>query len=504
MMSEQPNTPGKPETTEIATIDRDITKTPFGRTLRNEDDTLLTRGAGKGLKIYDELERDPHVSAVVSKRKLAVVARNWDITSASDAPLDLQAAELVRENFDALQLDRITQDLLDATLKGFAVGEILWAVDGNRIVARDIVPRDQRRFVFDTDHQLHMLTRSNLISGEPMPERKFIVHSVGAKDGSPYGLGLGSKLFWPVFFKRNGLTFWLTFADKFGSPTAVGKYPRGTLKPDQDKLLTVLQALAQDAGVVIPEGMIIELMEATRTGSTDTYERLLRYLDEQISEAVLGETMSTSAQGAGLGSGQANVHNEVRIELAKADADLLSDTLNNTLVRWLVDFNFSGAGYPKFYRNFDKQEDLAQRAERDTKIYGLGYEPDEQYILDTYGPGWKKRAPGANPFGGMPGGFPAFAEAPGTQRTLNRDHQAALADAAESLAGDWQQLVGKRVEDLVAMLEETGDLATFRERMDALLGTEPPADVVEAFARAGFAAHLIARGKAPAGNGDDA
>jgi len=30
----------------------------FGKVLLNTDDTLLTRGAGKGLKIYDELRRD--------------------------------------------------------------------------------------------------------------------------------------------------------------------------------------------------------------------------------------------------------------------------------------------------------------------------------------------------------------------------------------------------------------------------------------------------------------
>jgi phage gp29-like protein len=250
-----------------------------------------------------------------------------------------------------------------------------------------------------------------MVEGEALPERKFIVHSVGGKDGSPFGQGVGSRLFWPVFFKRKGIGFWLIFADKFGSPTSVGKYPAGASLADQQKLLDALDAIAQDAGVIVPEGMRIELLEAKRSGSIDTYEKLARYMDEQITLAVLGETMTTIAQAAGLGSGLADVHNDVRKELAQADADLLSDTLNATLVKWIVDYNVPGAAYPKVWRSFKETIDLNARADRDTKIKGLGFEPDQNYITETYGPGWKKRAAPspAAPLGGL-ASQTAFAE----------------------------------------------------------------------------------------------
>ena len=48
-----------------------------GGILRNEDDTLVSRGGSKGLKIYDELKRDAHAGAVLAKRKLAVTSRPW-------------------------------------------------------------------------------------------------------------------------------------------------------------------------------------------------------------------------------------------------------------------------------------------------------------------------------------------------------------------------------------------------------------------------------------------
>lgn len=501
---------GQPIQQEIASIARDFNKVTFGTILRNDDDTLLTRGGGKGLKIYDELERDPHAYAVLQKRKLAVISRAWDVTPANDEPQAVQAAELVRQALDRIKFDRICFDLLDATLKGFSVGEVMWEIEDGLILPKDVLARDQRRFVMDIDGQLRLLTREAMQQGIELPQRKFIVHRFGAKDGSPYGRGLGSLLFWPVMFKRQGITFWMVFADKFGSPTALGKYPNGASQQDQAKLLQALQAIAQDAGIIAPEGMVIELLEAARSGSVDTYDRLVRYMDEQISKAVLGETMSTTASAAGLGSGQAQVQDGVRLETSKADSDLLSSTLRETLVQWIVEVNMPGAPVPSVYRNFAEPEDLVKRATRDAQIFALGYEPTEEYITETYGEGWVKKAapPSPPPGGGLFTGLldgdpeadpedPAFAEGD-PRRAFNRDVQDALVLASESISEEWQKLLGKRVEDLYSLLDETGDLVMFRERMNELLSTAPSEQLQEAIARAAFAGHVIGRGKAQA------
>lgn len=500
MATKPPKAPQTPDLNEIASVDKDPNLIQYNNILRHEDDTLLTRGNVKSYKIYDDLERDAHAGAVLDKRKMAVTSRPWEVNAASDDALDVAAAEMVRAAFKGMQFDKLCEDLLDGTLKGFAVGEVMWEVRDGMIVPREVIPRQQRRFVFTLTNELRLKTRQKMMDGEPVPERKFIVHTYGGKDGSPYGLGLGSKLFWPVWFKKQGITFWLTFADKFGSPTALGKYPNGATKDEQGKLLKALGAIAQDAGVIVPEGMVIELLEATRSGTVDTYEKLCRYMDEQISKAVLGETMSTTAASTGLGSNQAGVQNDVRKELAERDAKLLCETIKRTLVRWMVDYNTPGARLPDIERDFDEAEDLTARAERDTKIGEMGFEPTEQYILDTYGEGWvKKAAPSAPPALGMPpaqGAPVMFSEGTtvATGRDFNREAQDALVLAADSLAGAWNKTMRKRVEDLQAVAEQTGDLAQFRERLADLLDTPPPAELVESLARANFAAHLVGRG----------
>lgn len=514
---------GKPILQEIASIERDIHRVFFGKVLRNEDDTLITRGHGKGLKIYDELKRDAHAGAVLAKRKLAVTSRRWVVQAASKSAADVKAADLVRGALQHLRFNHIRKRLLEATLKGYAVGEVMWEVRDGLVLPERVIARDQRRFTFLTDGSLRLLTRENMIEGEELPPRKFIVHRRGAEDDSPYGTGVGGMLFWPVFFKRNGITFWLTFADKFGSPTALGRYPTGSDAGEQNKLLAALQAISQDAGIIVPQGMEVELLEAARSGSVDTYEKLVRYMDEQVSKAVLGETMSTTAAATGLGSNQADVQNDVRLEVAMDDADELDETINDTLVKWIVEFNMPGAGLPKVETEFPEQ--MAKRAVRDKVLVDMGLEPTDDYVEETYGEGWKKKAAPA-PMLGFGGAAPGEPQPPGADletdpnaaeppdpaddaefaeggkpmqaaRGFNAARQAALVQGADALAGKWPVVMKKPVEDLLAMLEQTGDLQQFRDRMADLLVNEPDEKAVETIARATFAANIVGRGLAP-------
>ncbi|PMB01364.1 hypothetical protein CEN49_27755, partial [Fischerella thermalis CCMEE 5273] len=193
-----------------------------------------------------------------------------------------------------------------------------------------------------------------------------------------------SKLYFPVWFKRQGISFWLVFCDKFGMPTAVGKYGQNATSADQKKLLDALRAIAQDAGVIIPEGMDIALLEASRSSTSDLYERLVRYMDEQISEAVLGETLTTNIGAIG-SKAASETHNGVRLEITRADSDLLSATLNETLCKWITELNAPAANPPKIWRLFEEEEDLEKRSKRDKTLFDMGYKLKPDAVKEIYG-----------------------------------------------------------------------------------------------------------------------
>jgi phage gp29-like protein len=346
----------------IATARNDITIPFYSDVLQPLDETLLTRGGGKGLALYAEVERDTHAHAVLEKRKLALIAREWTIEAASDEPLDQAAAELIESILSGLPFDRICRDLLDATLYGFAISEIAWVREGRAIRPDRIITHDPRRFVFDADWRARLLTREQPSKGIDLPERKFLVHRFGVKGNNPYGLGLGSKLFWPVLFKREGVAFWLTYLEKFASPTPVGKYPQGTLPADQDRLLNSLQEMVQSGAIVVPLGTELAFLEATRAGNAE-YEKWCEYWDTQMSLCVFGSTLATDTQGQGSRSAS-ETHKEAEEQIIDSDADLLSDTLRDTLFRWIIDYNLPGAQAPALRRKRMKnavQQELLRR-----------------------------------------------------------------------------------------------------------------------------------------------
>jgi phage gp29-like protein len=332
----------------IAHARNDITIPQFTTVLRPTDAVLMTKGGSQGLALYDEIERDPHAYAVLQKRKFALVGREWSVEAATDAEADQQAANIIEDILSELNFDQLCLDLLDATLKGYSVAEIIWTRRAGRIVPERIVAHDPRRFVFDEEWRPRLLTTANLMDGEPLPDRKFITHRFGVKGNDPYGLGLGSRLFWPVLFKREGIAFWLTFLEKFASPTPVGKYPMGTLPSDQDRLLQSLENMVQAGAVVVPIGTELSFMEATAKGQV-SYESWCHYWDTQMALAVFGSTLATYVEGQG-SRAASETHKEGEEQIIDADSDLLSDTLRSTLFQWLVDFNLPGAAPPLLRR----------------------------------------------------------------------------------------------------------------------------------------------------------
>lgn len=451
---------------EIASARRDPTQGVYAGTLAPQDATLAQRGGHQGVRIYDEIERDPHAYAVLMKRKLALVAREWTVEPASDDPADEAAAGLVREELARIDFDGLTQNLLDATLKGYAVTEIVWQIRDGRVGLGVLHPRDQGRFRFDVEGRLRLLTRENMLTGERLPARKFIVHRFGDKTGDPYGLGLGMRLFWLVFFKRQIHAQWLVHLEKFASPTVLGKYPLGMPEDAQNQLLQSVTSIAQSTGVTVPMGTEVHLLEATRVGG-DSYENALRYLDEQISECVLGETLSTNLRGGG-SLAAAEVHQDIKDEVVEADADLVSATLNDSLLRWLIDFNMPGANPPTVWRRRPANEDAeAQQRKVNAEVLGLldriGYElGDGEELRRLTGLASIRRKPSA-PSGGQAPANPATAFSETRERTVDAD----LADQLETVAGD---ITDGLLDNVRRLVGEATSLEDLRERLLTLYG----------------------------------
>lgn len=488
----------KPEQNEIATTrdGRDITRGYVdGLPLLPNTDKLLQLKGGGDLRIYQEVQRDEQVKACFEQRIRAVVSRPWEVIPGGDKRIDKQAAEFIDGQLKRISFDSVTEKMLYGVFYGYAVAEALWAVEGSQIVLDKIKVRDRRRFGFAPDMSLRLKTSSNPL-GEILPNKKFWHFATGSDhDDEPYGLGLAHWLYWPVFFKRSGVKFWLVFLEKFGMPTALGKYPGGTPKPDQDKLLEALQAIQTDSAIIFPEGMTAELLEATRGGTAD-YTALYDRMDAAIARATLGQTASTQGTPGKLGNDE--LQGDVRDDIVKADADLVCMSFNATIVKWLVEWNFPGAALPQVWRKCEDEEDANTTAERDSKIAQMGFKPTLKYIQDTYGGEWVEGAP--SPAGGIGAGGDGaqFAE---SAATAGRDGIDDLVDAAMS---EWQADLAPAAEAIQALMDESaakGETAEqFLARLPALLKAGGPLSIDGKLTQAAFAARLAGEAGIPSGD----
>ncbi|GHT57988.1 hypothetical protein AGMMS50233_11290 [Endomicrobiia bacterium] len=102
----------------------------------------------------------------------------------------------------------------------------------------------------------------------------------------------------------------------------------------------------------------------------------------EISKAVLGQTLTTEVGDVG-SYAAASAHNLVREDLASADRRRISAAFNR-LAQVYTFYNFGGEVIPPLFQ-FVKDEDLQTgRAERDTKLYGMGWRPKKTYISREY------------------------------------------------------------------------------------------------------------------------
>lgn len=498
---DQKKPPLPPLDSEVASQAQDPFSTVFMGILRTNDPLLLERGlqGSEAHELYRDLGRDGKVFSGLQKRKLAVLSRPYTVEPQFDSAAGRTDAAIVSDILKGFSFDKLCGALLNALLVGWQPAEIVWTVKdvqtagGRRqLVVPERVPRrSHRRFVYVQDEgkpfELRLLARSDMQRGIAVPDRKFIVHRLDAEDDNPYGTGLGLQLYWPVFFKRKGVLAWTKFLDRFGLPIPWGKYPTSATPREKGTLFDALRAVSNDGMIMTPEGTMIELLESKLSGSATPHQAHTEFMDDWIMEVILGQ--SPRGKSGGALAAASNEREDVRLDLSQADSDLLSETLNGTLIRWICELN--GLEPCLVYRRIQKEKDTKAESETDKNISELGFQMTEEGVKTKYGEHWVRKAPAPSPTTGLPvvnnGQTPNFAEG-----------DPAALDAIDRLVDGELQQWEATMEPMVAPLRELLDRAsaegwTAQQVIAALPTVLPeldPSKLVASLTSAAFAARL--------------
>lgn len=461
---------------------RDITKPFTGALERPEDSVLATRGSGD-LKIYEQVLSDEEVKSAFTQRQDAVISREIRVEAGGESPLDIAAADAMRNQIEALGFDRITRLMHYGVFYGYAVAELIYSVRDSLLWVDEVKVRNRRRFRFAPGGGLRLLTRSNMHTGEPCPPPYFWTFCTGADhDDEPYGLGLAHWLYWPTLFKRNDIKFWLIFLDKFGMPTALGRYEEGATDDQKKELLQLIQAIQTDSGIVMPRGLDIELLAAGRSGAAD-YESMYNAMNNAIRRVIVGQTASSGGTPGKLGNEQLQA--DVLLSIAKSDADVICESWNRGPGAWLTEFNFPGAAVPRVYRVFEDAEDLSDRAKRDKAISETtGFRPTLATVQETYGGEWEPAPRPDNP-------------APASTPPVELAEHTHTPDAARLMSGQLndtlQPALTAWITQIETLVQNAATLEDIRDGLDALAPALTLDQYAAAMAQALTAAELAGR-----------
>ncbi len=360
-----------------------LTPKRLARILRAADDGDVS----EQMELFEEMEeKDPHLFSQLQTRKLAVTGLDWEVQPFSDEERDKTVADFIDKQLKGIEnLDDIFIDMLDAIGKGVSVLEIEWGVDtGGANIIENIEYVHPKKLVWNSlTDEMEICTRE-FPSGVRLPENKFVVHAYKAKSGHTSRNGILRVVSWMYLFKNYDVKDWVAFCEVFGMPLRLGKYSAAASEDDKKALMEAIYSLGSDAAGIVPDSTLIEFIESQKTTSVEIYEKLARYCDEQISKAVLGQTLSSDSGGGSYAQGK--VHNEVRHDLTVADAKALAVTIRRDVIRPLVEYNFGiNANVPFF--TFDCREAEDQKETVDiyrTLACDMGLKIPESHIYKKF------------------------------------------------------------------------------------------------------------------------
>lgn len=372
----------EPQTARVAHLHREFASHPArGLTPARLAQILVAAEQGDVIAQYelfeDMEERDAHLHAEMGKRRRAVVGLPWDIVPPSDASAaERDNAKRLREMIESLpDLDEVLFDITDAIGKGFANIEIEWhRVDGRRL-PKTLTHRPQTWFRLHRAFRQEIRLRDGSSEGAPLQPLGWITHTHKSKSGYVERSALFRVLVWPYLFKVFSVGDLAEFLEIYGIPLRLGKYPPGSGEPEKATLLRALTSIGHNAAGIIPDGMSIDFEDAA-TGDPDAYKLMMDWAERSESKAILGATMTSDAQAAGLGSNQANVHNEVRKDIRDADAKQIGQTITRDLVFSIAVLNnMAPAGIlrcPRFVFDVSETEDLTTFGNALPRLVGIG------------------------------------------------------------------------------------------------------------------------------------
>lgn len=304
-----------------------------------------------------EMKKDSDIFSAWESRVNAAKSREWNIFSKQDA----EYAKEIEDRLGNINMSNIIEYILSARLDRKSFLEIMWNEDST---IQNIIKQPHTWFSRDAVKGWYYIPelggKEIYLSDIP---NKIIVAANNADKEHLLGQSLLEVLLKPYERKKRADGSLNSFIDKFGQVIMWYVYDDSMTDAEVKEQTDSLRNAKQMEVIALPPGAgeldkgfgFINPSDLKPVAQME----LLQMCSDEISQVILGGTL-TRGQGNGTGSyALGAVHANVREDIIESDIKFVRDTLQQ-----LIEFDASLFGYnaKHFYFKFEKERDLIQEA----------------------------------------------------------------------------------------------------------------------------------------------
>lgn len=318
----------------------------------------------KLVDIQEEAKTDAHVHAVRQKRTAMILSSPIEFTR--EGVVDEKIGEQIRSPW----FQNLCADIVEAEEHGNTL--VQFRRDGDWL-NYDPIPRKH----YDPVRRI-IKTRQSDIGGISFDEYKDLLLI-----GAPRDTGLLTKAALYVIYKRNAMSDFAAFIEKFGRPFIEGEYD-GYDEKIRKKLMQDLFTHAGGSVLVRPSGSKINLHDIASKGATsDLHKAFIMLCNEEISKLYLGSTLTVEVGDKGT-QALGTVHQAGQDQLGRLAKQRLLNVLNYDLSDVFANLGLDTRG-GEFTFSVPQNKDLSSRVQIDQRLYNMGVQFPASYFNETYG-----------------------------------------------------------------------------------------------------------------------
>lgn len=331
---------------------------------------VVLRATGKSEEVFDAIKADAHVigelrsvrSGLNRFRPVVALPKAAEGDSRSARAKELCEKVLERAPAPEMTWPDVFWNMGEAVFRGYRVHEVVWERSGNEILPAALLDRPNRRFKFDVDNQLRILTKEQPLNGIEREAMRFLLTRHMPSSENPYGQALFSSCFWPYTFKHGGFRWFVKFCERMGIPMPLGKYPAGSTPEQIDKLEQGLEGLIEAGYIAMQDGGHVELIETKMSGTGRLPQHsLVIECNREMSKALTSQTLATEIDKAGARAAS-ETHRDREEDVNESDREIIAYTMDE-LFRWITHLNVGVDVVPPKLEFQGNQKGSKERAE---------------------------------------------------------------------------------------------------------------------------------------------